>query len=60
MAKYIMRGEPDLFDLAAWKVYLAELRTDDPSEYRDTLIAYSEAHIRAIEGTPEKSATEAV
>lgn len=59
MAIYNLRGEPDLFDLDAWQALLADLRGDDPSEFRDTLIADTEAHIRAIGGTPEISATEA-
>lgn len=59
MTIYTLRGEPDLFDLNAWRARLAELRADPPSEYRDTLIADAKAHILAIGGTPEKSAAEA-
>lgn len=59
MAIYNLRSEPDLFDLDAWQARLAELRGDDPSTFRDTLIADAEAHIRAIGDTPEKPATEA-
>ncbi len=56
---YILRSEPDLFDLDAWQARLAELCRDAPSEYRDLLIEDTEAHIRAIGGTPEKSPAEA-
>ena len=59
MTIYTLRGEPALFDLDAWQARLVELRADPQSDYRDTLIADAEAHIRAIGGTPEKSATEA-
>lgn len=51
----VLRGEPDLFDLDAWKARLAELRADPPSDYRDGLIDDAEAHIRAIGGNPVKS-----
>lgn len=59
MTIYTLRSEPDLFDLDAWRARLAELRADPQSDYRDTLIADAEAHIRAIGGTPEKTAPEA-
>lgn len=59
MAIYNLRGEPALFDLDAWQARLAELRGDDPSEFRGTLIEHAEAHIRAIGGNPQKTAQEA-
>ena len=59
MANLILRHEPDLFDLDAWQSYLVELRGDEPDEYRDMMIEHAEGHIRAIGGTPEKTATEA-
>ncbi len=52
-ATYVLRSEPPLFDIGAWQARLAELRSDDPSEHRDTLIEDAEAYIRAIGGTTE-------
>ena len=54
-----LRPEPHPFDLDAWMALLAELRAEQPSGLREAQIEYAEAHIRAIGGTPEKSATEA-
>lgn len=56
---YILRGEPDLFDLTAWNARLAELRADPASEFRDALIDHAEAHIRAITDTPQILAPDA-
>ena len=55
----VLRPDPDLFDVAAWRQRLDELRAETPSSLRDAKIEYAEAQIRAIGGTPEKSATEA-
>lgn len=46
---FILRGEPDLFDLDAWKQRLAALQADPQSAYRDALIDDTQAQIDAIE-----------
>lgn len=53
----ILRPDPDLFDIAAWQARLAELRAEEQSSLRDAKIEYTEAHIRAIGGPPDQSAT---
>ncbi|MFV0409574.1 MAG: hypothetical protein ACK5LJ_07715 [Paracoccus sp. (in: a-proteobacteria)] len=35
--KLVLRAEPDLFDVSAWRQRLKELERDDPSDYRDFL-----------------------
>ncbi|WP_299839766.1 hypothetical protein [uncultured Paracoccus sp.] len=51
----VLRGEPDPFDVEAWKLHLEEYRSDEPSSFRDAVIEYAEGHIRALGGDHEKS-----
>lgn len=46
----VLRGEPGLFDVEAWRRYLEEYQGDDPSGFRDSMIEYAEAHLVAISG----------
>lgn len=46
----VLRGEPGLFDVEAWRRYLAEYQSDDPSEFRDSMIEHAETHLAAISG----------
>ena len=55
----VLRPDPDLFDVAAWRQRLDELRAEAPGSLRDAKIEYAETHLRAITGTPEKMAPEA-
>lgn len=55
----VLRPDPDLFDIDAWREHLDELRAEPPGSFRDARIEYAEAHIMAIGKPPEKSPVEA-
>lgn len=54
-----LRADPPLFDISAWRAWLAELRADAPSAFRDGLIFQAESHIAALEANPQKKPPEA-
>lgn len=54
--RLVLRGEPDLFDVAAWRQRLEDLKSDDPSEFRDAMIDHARAHLAAIERADQASA----
>lgn len=55
----VLRSEPELYDLPAWKRRLADLLSDAPEDQSVTLIEDTKAHIDALERVVEKRASEA-
>jgi hypothetical protein len=53
-----LRQDPPLFDLAAWRVRLEELRAEPESKLRDDQIWYAQGRIAALEAAPEKTPAE--
>ncbi|MFE3838879.1 hypothetical protein [Pseudogemmobacter sonorensis] len=55
----VLRADPDLFDLGAWRARLAELRAEKPSDHRDAMLEYTENHITMLLTLSPKTAAQA-